>query len=137
VLTATLASCLLFSGCNDLTDLLPGIAGTYTYQSRSSDFVSLTRNGVVTIDDFDRRTASFTGTFDFTDDAGRHVTGSLLGAFVTRDHVYFRFLNSRFEFHEGATSWSCERRDLCAGHRVRIDWIHVHADSQVISGSAC
>jgi hypothetical protein len=100
VLAAMLAGGVSSSSCNDLTDPLPGIAGTYTYQSRSADFVSLNRNGVVTFEDFDRRTASFAGTFDFTDDAGRHITGSLLGAFVTRDHIYFRFLNSHFEFHE-------------------------------------
>jgi len=99
---AACASILLLGSCNDLTDPLPGISGTYTYQSRSSDFVRLNRNGVITIDDFNRRTAAFTGTFDFVNDAGEHVTGGLLGSFVTRDHIYFRFLNSHFEFHEGS-----------------------------------
>ncbi len=94
------AGIALSYGCNDLTDPLPSIAGTYTYQSRSGDFSSLNRNGTITIDDFDRRTARFTGTFDFVNDAGVHATGGLLGAFVTRDHIYFRFLNSQFEYHE-------------------------------------
>jgi hypothetical protein len=101
LVVATLAAAQLLGSCNDLTDPLPGIAGTYTYQSRSSDFVRLNRNGVITIDDFDRRTAAFSGTFDFVNDAGEHVTGGLLGSFVTRDHIYFRFLTSHFEFHEG------------------------------------
>src|SRR5262245_15265094 len=91
---------LLSAACNDLTAPLPKVDGTYTYQSRSPDFVSLNRTGTVKIEDFDRRTASFTGTFDFVSATGEHETGFLTGAFVTREHIYFRFLNTRFQVHE-------------------------------------
>ena len=73
VLIVCAAAALVLGSCNDLTDPLPSIAGTYTYQSRSSDFVRLNRNGTITIDDFNRRSANFTGTFDFTNNAGEHV----------------------------------------------------------------
>ena len=91
---------LFATACNDLTEPLPRVDGTYTYQSFSPDFVALNRNGTVKIEDFNRRSATFSGTFDFVSATGEHETGFLTGAFVTRDHIYFRFLNTRFQVHE-------------------------------------
>ena len=90
----------LAAGCNDLTDPLPDITGTFDYASFSSDFVSLNRQGTITIVDSDPRTARFDGTYSYTVGAGAPVTGNLIGAFITPDRIWFRFLNSPVVFHE-------------------------------------
>ena len=88
------------AGCNDLTDPLPDITGTFDYTSFSSDFVSLNRQGTITIVDSDPRTARFDGTYSYTVGGGAPVTGNLIGAFTTRDRIWFRFLDSPVVFHE-------------------------------------
>jgi len=90
----------LAAGCNDLTDPLPDITGTFDYTSFSSDFVSLNRQGTITIIDSDPRTARFDGTYSYTVGAGAPQTGNLIGAFITTDRIWFRFLNSPVVFHE-------------------------------------
>ena len=87
------------SGCNDLTEPLPAIAGTYRYASTSSTFPSLTRRGTITIVDADRRTARFDGEFEITA-GGDLIRGRLSGAFMSADRIWFRFLNEKFEYHE-------------------------------------
>jgi hypothetical protein len=89
--------------CNDLTEPLPAIQGTYDYVAVSSSFTSLNRRGTITIVDSNPRTASFDGTFSYVDPSGS-VTGRLIGAFVTPNHVWFRFLDERFLFHEADLS---------------------------------
>ena len=88
------------AGCNDLTDPLPDITGTFDYTSFSSDFVSLNRQGTITIVDSDPRTARFDGTYSYSVGAAAPVTGNLMGAFITPDRIWFRFLDSPVVFHE-------------------------------------
>jgi hypothetical protein len=93
-------SSVLAAGCNDLTDPLPSIAGSYDYTSFSSEFISLNRRGSITIVDTDRRTARFDGTYQFSVGTAAPVTGNLIGAFVTPDHIWFKFLDHPTVFHE-------------------------------------
>ena len=87
------------AACNDLTEPLPSIAGTHAYEVTAPNG-ALARRGFVRIADSDTRTARFDGTFSYTTGDGRNVTGNLTGAFITRDSVWFRFLDERFVYHE-------------------------------------
>ena len=92
---------LLLAACNDLTEPTQSIAGEYQYDVVDSFNGSNTRNGKITIFDDDRRTARFTGTFNYRDGQGRVVQGHLQGAFTSADSVWFQFLDERFVYHEG------------------------------------
>jgi hypothetical protein len=94
------AVAVLASGCADLTDLLPPIQGTYTYVS-SSNVPLLDRRGTITIADFDRRSARFEGTYQYVAADGASRSGSLLGAFMRTDRIWFRFLDEQQLVHEG------------------------------------
>lgn len=84
--------------CNDLTEPLPAVAGTYDYVSAGAP--ARTRQGSITIVDQDRRTARFDGTFVYVTSAGSTVSGALTGAFMSANRIWFRFLTERFEYHE-------------------------------------
>ncbi len=88
-------------GCNDLTEALPEIQGVYAYSSSSLDSPSRNRFGTLTIFDFDRRSARFEGTYQYVTAGGTSMTGQLIGAFVERERIWFRFLDERQFFHEG------------------------------------
>ena len=100
VAACALLGVALFCACSDLTEPLPPIQGTYSYVS-SSLVPRLDRRGTITIVDFDRRTARFEGTFQFVDADGDNRTGTLIGAFIQRDRIWFRFLDERQLYHEG------------------------------------
>ncbi|MEX2284767.1 MAG: hypothetical protein WEE89_19920 [Gemmatimonadota bacterium] len=91
---------LALAGCNDLTEPLPNLAGSFDYVSFSSEFVSLNRRGTLTIVDSDRRTARFEGNYEYTVGNAAPFRGQLIGAFVTPDRIWFRFLDERAVFHE-------------------------------------
>jgi hypothetical protein len=86
--------------CNDLTEALPIIAGTYDYTTVGA-ITSLSRQGTMIIVDFDARTARFDGSFDYTTGAGVRMAGPMVGAFIERNQVWFRFLNEKLIVHEG------------------------------------
>jgi len=94
---------LLFAfaaGCNDLTAPLPDISGNFDYSAFSPDYVSLNRRGTITIVDDNLLTARFDGTYSYSVGSAAPVTGRLIGAFVTPDRIWFRFLDSPVVFHE-------------------------------------
>jgi hypothetical protein len=94
---------LAAAGCKDLTEPLPAVEGRYDYSVVGPASLGLNRQGTIEILDANRRTASFEGTFDYTNTSGR-VTGKLVGAFVTPNRVwfhFFHFLNEPGVYHEG------------------------------------
>jgi len=82
--------------CNDLTDFTPRIAGTYEYVATGS----LNRRGTLIIEDWDARTARFDGTFLYQTLSGQSVGGRLVGAFISEDRIWFRFLTEPQLTHE-------------------------------------
>jgi len=91
---------VLTASCSDLTAPLPSIAGTWQYTVTSPRFISHNRTGTIRIVDDDPRTARFDGSYTFHDAAGESRSGLLTGAFITRDSIWFRFIDTRFEVHE-------------------------------------
>jgi hypothetical protein len=88
------------TACNDLTEPLPAIGGSYSYTSTDELDPARQRQGTIIIVDRDRLTARFDGNFVYVSDEGRSVSGALIGGFMTRDRIWFRFLTEPFEFHE-------------------------------------
>lgn len=90
------------SACNDLTEPLPRVQGTYDYAATSTQFPSLNRRGTLSILDLDRRTARFEGTFQYVTANGQSVSGQLIGAFTSQNRIWFRFLHEQQVFHEAS-----------------------------------
>ena len=88
------------AACNDITEPLPSIEGIYSYNSTGGLNPARQRQGSITIIDRDRLTAGFVGTFAYTSIDGNSTSGDLIGAFMTRDRIWFRFLTEPFEYHE-------------------------------------
>lgn len=91
---------LVVGGCNDLTTPLPPLTGTWQYAVTSAEFVRHNRVGSIRIVDDDPRSARFDGTYSFRNAQGETLSGSLIGAFITRDSIWFRFVDNRLEYHE-------------------------------------
>src|SRR5687767_13980317 len=81
---------LFLVACNDLTAPLPSIAGTYQYSAVNSAIPAHNRQGVIRIEDEDRRTARFDGTYSYSLADGSVVSGRLTGAFVAPTRIWFR-----------------------------------------------
>ena len=91
---------LLHVGCNDLTAPLPAIAGSYQYVATSTVSARHKRIGTIRIFDDDPLSARFDGSYSFTNGYGELISGQLVGAFITRDSIWFRFVDDRLEYHE-------------------------------------
>jgi hypothetical protein len=89
------------AACNDLTEPLPTIQGTYAYRSTSQVSPAHNREGMITIVDSDPRSARFDGSYQYVTADGERVAGQLIGAFVHSERIWFRFLDERQFFHEG------------------------------------
>jgi hypothetical protein len=91
------------TACNDLTEPLPPIDGSYEYTT-TGGVASLNRRGTVTIVDVDPLSARFEGTFEYRTRGGQTASGQFIGAFIERDRIWFRFLDEKLLVHEGVLS---------------------------------